>query len=329
MENNRRTVTEIRNYTRKWTTRVAIYCRVSTVHPEQELSLVNQVSHFKEMVHNHIDWELVDTYVDMKSGKSAAGRPEFQRMLADCRARKIDRIETKSISRFGRNTTDTLAVINELRSKGVTIHFENENIDTSETSSDFLISILEAYAQAESEARSHNIKWGITHGMKNGTSKLYSRRCYGYRQGPDGDLLINEQEAEIVRMIFSLYLEGYSIVGLAKELERQGIPSPTGKKRWSKRTIETILINEKYIGNVIVGKTYSLDFPNNKRLPNREKLEKYSVASAHPAIITEEQFTLVMAERQRRSNIRTDEAGAVKRHTSHYSMKKRLKSIDV
>lgn len=157
---NERIVKEIRNFSYKWKTRVAVYCRVSTAHLEQAHSLANQISHFKEMVGMHIDWELVDTYADVQSGKNTTGRPEFQRMLTDCRANKIDLIVTKSISRFGRNTADTLAVINELHEKIIAIFFETENINTKETNKNFLMTVMEAAAQAESEARSDNIKWG-------------------------------------------------------------------------------------------------------------------------------------------------------------------------
>jgi site-specific DNA recombinase len=157
--------------------------------------------------------------------------------------------------------------------------------------------------------------------LETGTSKLYSRKCYGYRHDDEGNLVIDEPEAKIVRSIFDLYLSGYSIVGIVKELERRGVKSPTGKARWSKRTIETMLSNEKYIGNVLIGKIYCKEYPNNKRLPNRGEREKYFSTGGHPAIIAVEQFECVMAEKTNRRNVQTDEYGTMTRRVYHYSMK--------
>ncbi|MBC2727266.1 recombinase family protein [Desulfosporosinus sp.] len=268
-----------------------------------------------------MDWELVDIYADVRSGKNTSGRPRFQRMLEDCRNHKIEMIITKSISRFGRNTVETIYAINELRALLVDIYFENDNIHTKGSQNDFIISILEAYAQAESQARSENIKWGIAKGFKDGSSKLYNRKCFGYRHNQEGELIIDEEEALIVQKIFDLYLNGYSVIAIICELETLEIKSPTGKDRWSKRAIENMLINEKYIGNVLVGKTYSNEFPNNKRLVNKNESDKYLAEDCHPAIISKEKFDRVQAEKARRSNIEIDPDG-VKRKSTHYSMKK-------
>ena len=242
-------------------------------------------------------------------------------MLNDCINNKIDLVITKSISRFGRNTADTLAVIHKLSLLNVDILFEVEDIRISETSKTFLLSIFEAVAQAESEARSQNIKWRIKRGLEKGTSKLYDRKCYGYRHDSQGRIVINEHEINFVQMIFNLYLSGYSILAIIRELKKQGIKSPTGKENWPKRTIDTMLSNEKYIGNVIIGKTYTGDFTKNDRHINRGEHHKYMIDGSHPSLISKEQFELVQQEKLRRSNINHIEHGTISRNPSHYSMK--------
>lgn len=294
----------------------AIYCRVSTTHEDQAHSLANQISYFRDLVDSHLDWELVDIYADVCSGKNTSGRREFQRMLEDCHNQKIEMIVTKSVSRFGRNTVETLDALNELRTLLVNVYFENENIHTKESQNHFIITLLEAYAQAESQARSENIKWGIAKGFKDRSSKLYNRKCFGYLQDEKGELIIDEEEAQVVQYTFNIYLNGYSVIAIIRELETLGIKSPTGKDRWSKRAIENMLINEKYIGNVLVGKTYSKEFPNNKRLVNKNESDKYLAEDCHPAIISKEKFDRVQAEKARRSNIETD---GIKRKSTYYT----------
>lgn len=318
---NKRKITTVNNMSIKWKTNVVVYCRVSASHTEQLESLSNQIEYYEHMVSQHIDWMLVDIYSDIQSGRNSSGRPEFQRMLEDCRNKKIDPIITKSISRFRRNTEDTLEIINKLRTLNVDLFFEVENIQISETSKTFLMSILGAVAQAESEGRSQHIKRGIKRGLEAGTSKIYDRKCYGYSHDPEGNIDINEQEAKIVQLIFNLYISEYSILAIIRELKKQGIKSPTGKENWPKRTIDTILSNEKYIGNVIVGKTYTGDFPKNDRHINKGECQKYQVDASHPLLISKEQFEQVQQKKQRRSNVKRNDYGSFSRKSSHYSMK--------
>jgi len=305
-------------------TKVAIYCRVSTTHEDQTQSLSNQISYYKTMVNSRIDWELVDIYADVRSGKNTSGRAEFKRMLQDCSNHKIDLIITKSISRFGRNTAETLSNLNKLRNLMVGVYFETENIHTQEIKQDFLIAVLQAAAQAESEARSQNIKWGIAKGLESGKSKLYNRKCFGYSKDQNGDLIINEKEAKTVRKIFNLYISGYSVLAIIRVLACQDIKSPTGKDHWSKRAVETMLSNEKYTGNVLVGKTYCTDYPNNQRLVNQGEKEMYLVTGNHPVIISEVLFKRVQDEKVRRSNVYKVEEGIVTRKATHYSMKNQM-----
>lgn len=168
-------------------------------------------------------------------------------MLDDCRFRKLDIVITKNISRFGRDTVEILDALNQLRTLGVRVIFEQEELDTATTDSSLMISIIESFAQAENEARSENIKWGIKQRAALGTSKLYDRKCYGFKYRSDGKLVIDEEQAENVRLIFDLYLSGKSVLGIIKELQKRGILSPIGKEKWCKRTIDVMLSNEKYV----------------------------------------------------------------------------------
>lgn len=207
--------------------RVGIYCRVSTNSADQLKSLTAQVSALTRLTAVNPKWLLVDVYIDIASSKIGSSRKEFSRMLQDCKSRDIEIILTKSISRFGRDTVEILDALNQLRVLGVRVIFEQEVLDTADTDNDLMISIIESIAQSENESRSDNIKWGIKQRAAQGTSKLYNRKCYGYFNDADGNLAIDEKEAKNVRLIFNLYLQGKSVLGIVKELERLGIKSPT------------------------------------------------------------------------------------------------------
>ena len=288
--------------------RVGIYCRVSTNSAEQLKSLAAQVSALTRLTAANPKWLLVDVYIDIASSKTGSSRKEFTRMLQDCKSRDIEIVLTKSISRFGRDTVEILDALNQLRNLGVRVIFEQEVLDTADTDNDLLISIIESIAQAENESRSENIKWGIKQRAAQGTSKLYNRKCYGYYNDEDGNLAINESEAKNVRLIYNLYLQGKSVIGIVKELERLGIKSPTGKDTWPKRSLDVILSNEKYIGNA--------------RLLDDGKHSSYYLAEDNnPAIISKETFHAVQIEKQHRSNVIKSEEG-VQRKIKKYSSKK-------
>jgi DNA invertase Pin-like site-specific DNA recombinase len=285
--------------------RVGIYCRVSTNSAEQLKSLAAQVSALTRLTAANPKWLLVDVYIDIASSKTGSSRKEFTRMLQDCKSHDIEIILTKSISRFGRDTVEVLDALNQLRILGVRVIFEQEVLDTADTDNDLMISIIESIAQAENESRSDNIKWGIKQRAAQGTSKLYNRKCYGYYNEADGNLAIDDEEAKNVRMIFNLYLQGKSVLGIVKELERLGIKSPTGKAIWPKRTIDVMLSNEKYSGNV--------------RLLDDGKHEAYYLSEDNnPAIISKEMFQAIQIEKQHRSNITKGEDGS-KRKSIKYS----------
>ena len=287
--------------------RVGIYCRVSTNSMEQLKSLTAQISALSRLTAANPKWLLVDVYTDIASSKTGSSRKEFARMLQDCKSRDLQIILTKSISRFGRDTVEILDALNQLKLLGIRVIFEQEQLDTANTDSDLMISIIESIAQAENESRSDNIKWGIKQRAAQGTSKLYNRKCYGYVNASDGNLIIEESEAKNVRMIFNLYLQGKSVLGIVKELERMGIKSPTGKTTWPKRTIDAMLSNEKYTGNVRLLDDGKHDF-------------YYKAEGNNPAIIFKETFQAVKLEKLHRSNVTQGEEGT-QRKSKKYSSK--------
>ena len=301
--------------------RVGIYCRVSTTNRDQINSLSAQASALTQRVYQNFHWKLADVYLDIRSGTSTSGRDQFQRMVSDCKKGNLDIVLTKSISRLGRNTVDILQTLHQLTTLGVEVIFDEQNLSTNDASNSFIISLLETIAEEENRNNSQNTYWGIKKSVMDGSSKLYMRKCYGYTHDSCGNLIIEPQEAEIVQYIFQLYLQGTSIVGIRKELANRGILSPTGVEQWCNRTIDKLLSNEKYIGDVIVFKTITVGFPDKKRIRNDGVVDRFLCASQHPAIISREMFEAVQEEKQRRSNIIEDENG---RHRSghKYSSKR-------
>ena len=299
---------------------VAIYCRVSTTHEEQEESLDIQIKTLKQAVADNPKWMLYRVYSDKDSGGNVF-RPDFQKLIFDCYENRFDIVLVKTISRFARNTVDLLETVSRLKGLGIEVIFHQENLRTSEADNDMLISALGAIAQAESESTGEAIKWGLKRGFISGKSKLYSRKCFGYKQNEEGELVIDEAQAEVVRKIFDLYLSGLSIGLIVCELEKRGTKSPQGKEIWSKKSIQTLLANEKYIGQVLLGKTYTGDFPNNKQFLNDGEHEQFLMKDAHEPIIEFEKFEQAQDEMKRRSNIELVD-GAAKRKGTHYSAKR-------
>lgn len=289
--------------------KVGIYCRVSTNEKEQLYSLAAQISALTRAVANVIQWRLADVFIDIASAKGEIPRREFERLIRECEAHNISVVLTKSISRFGRDTIETLSAINRLRAAGVRIIFEQENLDTDEVDSNLMISVMESLAQAENESRSENIRMGLAMRAANGTSGLYKRKLYGYTKNKDGELVIDDEQAKVVRDIFRWYLDGASVLGIIQKLSEAGIPSPTGKEQWNKRAIETMLENEKYTGTVTL-------------LDSATQKYEFKMKECHPPIITESEFRAVQEERQKRSNVVADENGT-HRSNKKYSSKKK------
>lgn len=284
------------------TLRVAAYCRVSTLLEQQESSFEAQKSHYTEMILSNPNWNMAGIYADDGiSGTDMRKRDEFNRMLQDCEAGKIDLVLTKSISRFARNTADMLNVIRRLRAKEIAIYFEKERINTLEDTGEMLVTILGSQAQEESRNLSENTRWGIARRFENGTVMVNHKKFMGYTKNEDGELVIVPEEAEVVRLIFRLYLEGMSVAGIKRHLEGKGILTATGLNKWNEATIYQMLSNEKYMGDALLQKTYTADFLTKKKLKNNGEIRQYYITDDHEAIIPREIFHAVQQEMRRRA----------------------------
>ena len=271
--------------------RVAPYCRVSTDSEEQLLSYNSQVVHYKQLIESNPTWELVEVYADEGiTGTQTTKRIAFQKMINDALEGKIDLIITKSISRFARNTLDTLKYVRLLKEHNVAILFEKENINTLTMNGEMLLVILSSLAQQESESISANVKMGLKMKMKRG-EMIGFQGCLGYDYNPiDKTIVINEEEAETVRYIFRRYVEGAGAFVIAKELTNMKCKTKKGNERWHESTVRGIIKNEKYKGDLLMGKTFTVDPITHRRLENMGEEEKYYVSNHHEPIISEELF---------------------------------------
>lgn len=222
-------------------------------------------------------------------------------MIADALSGKIDLIVTKSVSRFARNTVDSLTTIRKLKEHGVECYFEKESIYTFDGKGELLLTIMSSLAQEESRSISENVTWGMRKRFADGKVSMAYKQFLGYEKGPDGTPAVNEKEAEIVRLIYRLFLEGKTPFGIKEVLEAAAIPSPSGKSKWSVTTINSILRNEKYKGDALLQKSFTVDFLTKTMKPNRGELPSYYVKESHPPIISADEFDMVQAEIERRS----------------------------
>ncbi len=273
--------------------RVAAYCRVSTNHEEQESSLEAQISYYGKLIAEHGGWELVKIYAERASGTQMKKRPEFVKMIKACKQGKIDLILTKSMSRFGRNTLDTLRTLYELFGLNVKVYFEKENLNNYDKEMRTMMGIYTGFAQEESKNMSDNIKWGIHERMREGKVCLNCTRFLGYDKDKYGKLVVVESEAIVVRKIFELYLNGFGVRKIKKYLEESGIKTVTGKDIWSTSTIDRILSNEKYVGDVLMQKSFTENFLTGKRKKNEGELAIYFIKNDHEAIISRDIFETV------------------------------------
>ncbi len=271
--------------------RVAAYCRVSTKHEEQQRSLETQIDYYTGYIQNH-PRILVAVYSDSASGTRTNQRPSYQKLMRDCTKRKIDLILVKSLSRFGRDALETIRQIRGLKKMSIGVYVENGGLNTLNISNS-MIDRLAALDQAESHFRSENIKFGIRHRMRSGKTVLNHTQFLGYTKGPDGILQIVPEEAEIVRKIFDLYIQGNGVRKIKRYLEEHGIKTVTGKSEWSTSTIDRMLSNEKYVGEVRMQKTFIADFLTGRREKNEGQLDSYLVENSHEPIISREIFELV------------------------------------
>ena len=286
--------------------RVAAYCRVSTDDEEQLTSYEAQKVYYTDKIMSNLRWTLEGIYADEGiTGTSARKRPEFLRMIRHCRQKKIDLILTKSISRFSRNTVDCLNYIRMLKTMGISIFFEKENINTLESDSELLITLLGAFAQAESESISANVRWGKRRAMQEGRVSIQYSHLYAFRKGADGKPEIIPEEAVVVRRIFHRFLSGDSFRMIQQDLEENHIKSVYGRENWSISAIRSILLNEKYCGDVLLQKTFTENCISRKVVKNTGQLPMYLIRNHHPGIISRPLFDAAQAELVRRNSRRS------------------------
>lgn len=299
--------------------KVAAYCRVSTDSDEQATSYETQVEHYTIFIQKNPEWEFAGIYADDGiSGTNTKKREDFNRMIEDCNAGKIDMIITKSISRFARNTLDCLRYIRELKDKNIPVFFEKENINTMDSKGEVLLTIMASLAQQESQSLSQNVKLGFQFRYQNGEMTVNHNRFMGYTKDEDGNLVVDEEEAVVIRRIYREYLEGKSLIQIGRGLEADGILTGAGKERWRPETIKKMLSNEKYIGDALLQKTYTVDFLTKKRVKNEGIVPQYYVENSHQGIIPKDLFMQVQEEMVRRANLK---AGKKKRvYSSKYAL---------
>ncbi len=282
--------------------RVAGYARVSTSEEEQMGSYEQQVRFYTDYIKSNPEWEFAGMYADKGiSGTQIKNRVEFNRMINDAMTGKIDLILTKSVSRFARNTVDSLMLIRKLKENHIEVYFEKENIYTFDAKGELMLTIISSIAQEESRSISENTKWGWRHRFAEGQYHFACKNFLGYDRGDDGRLTINPAEAETVRLIYRLFLEGSSYHSIATELTRRGLKTVKGNDHWIAATVHSILTNEKYKGDVLLQKTYVADYLTHKCIPNEGAVPQYYIHNDHEAIIDPLLFDRVQFEILQRS----------------------------
>jgi DNA invertase Pin-like site-specific DNA recombinase len=297
--------------------RVAAYCRVSTDNEEQATSYEAQIEHYTSSINSNPDWEPAGIFADDGiSGTSTRKRDEFNRMIGECMTGNIDMVITKSISRFARNTLDCLKYIRMLKERNIPVFFEKENINTLDSKGEILLTIMASLAQQESQSLSQNVKLGIQYRFQQGEMHINSSRFLGYTKDEHKRLVIVPEEAEVIRRIFKEYLEGTTIRRIALGLEADGVRTGAGKGKWYRETVKTILKNEKYIGDALLQKTYTVDFLTKKRVANSGIVPQYYVENSHEAIIPKDLYVRVQEEMARRATLRSGEDNCKRQYST-------------
>ena len=285
-------------------TRVAAYCRVSTDSEEQATSYEAQVDHYTKLISDNPAWALAGVYADDGiSGTNTKKRDDFNRMIDDCMAGKIDMIVTKSISRFARNTLDCLKYIRQLKERDIPVYFEKEAINTMDAKGEVLLTIMASLAQQESQSMSQNIRLGYQYRFQQGKVQVNCSRFLGYTKDDNGQLVIVPEEAAVVKRIFREYLDGASLVEICRGLEEDGLLTGAGRKRWRPETVHKMLQNEKYMGDALLQKTYTVDFLSKKKVVNNGIAPQYYVENSHEAIIPKDLFMRTQEEMERRAGL--------------------------
>jgi len=294
--------------------RVAAYCRVSTDSDEQATSYEAQIEHYTNYISQNPEWVMAGIFADDGiTGTNTKKRGEFNRMINECEAGNIDMVITKSISRFARNTLDCLKYIRQLKDKNIPVFFEKENINSMDSKGEVMLTIMASLAQQESQSLSQNIRLGLQYRYQQGKVPINHKRFLGYTKDTEGNLIIDPEQAEIVKRIYREYLEGASMDKIAAGLESDGILTGAGGKKWHTSTINKILRNEKYIGDALLQKTYTVDFLSKKRIKNNGIVPQYYIEENHPAIIPKDLYMLVQEELVRRRVVHTSPNG--KKHS--------------
>lgn len=284
--------------------RVAGYARVSTEQEEQQTSYAAQVDYYTKYIKKHGEWEFVKVYTDEGiSATNTKHRDGFNQMIKDALDGKIDLIITKSVSRFARNTVDSLSTIRKLKEHNVECYFEKEQIWTFDGKGELLITIMSSLAQEESRSISENVTWGHRKRMADGKVSLPYSSFLGYKKGEDGLPKIVPEEAEIIRFIYRSFLEGMTTYSIAKALMYRGVLSPSGKEKWYASTVESILTNEKYKGSALLQKSFTTDFLTKKKKINEGEVPQYYIDESHEAIIDPQDFEQVQLEMKRRKKL--------------------------
>ena len=285
--------------------RVAAYCRVSTEQEEQQNSYNVQIAYYTDLINRKKEWTLAGIFADEGiSGTQAKKRPEFLKMIRMCKKQKIDLVITKSISRFARNTVDCLEYVRQLKDLGIGVIFEKENIDTLTMTSEFMIALHGSFAQAESESISQNVSWGKQKAFAEGKVTFQYKHLLGYKKGDDGKPEIVPEEAETVRMIYDLFLDGYSMTDIAKRLTLLERKTAHGKTEWHREIIRSILKNEKYAGDALLQKSFIVDCINKKAKKNNGERPMYLVTDHHEPIIDRDTYNRAQQELARRTSKR-------------------------
>ena len=290
--------------------RVCAYCRVSTDSTKQHNSYVAQVEYYKTYIEKRKDWEFAGIFADeAKSGTQVRKREEFLRMMKECENGNIDIIISKSVTRFARNTIDSIEAIRKLKSLGITIYFEKENISTISEQSEQMLTILSSLAQGESENISQNIRWGIQKRFRDGSFNL-TCVAYGYTKNQDGELIIKEDEAAVVRRIYREYLNGKGSYVIARDLTEDNIPPVRTAEKWNDCVVKDILHNPIYEGDLMLQKTYTTEvLPYTKKI-NRGEMPQFFIKDNHEPIISREQGEMVREILEyRRSQMGMDDSG--------------------
>ena len=281
--------------------RVAAYARVSTDSDEQFTSYAAQIDYYTNYIKSRDDWEFITVFTDEGiTGTSVKHREGFKQMVADALFGRFDLLVTKSVSRFARNTVDSLTTIRKLKETGVECFFEKENIWTFDSKGELMITIMSSLAQEESRSISENCTWGQRKRFSDGKVTVPFKRFLGYDRGEDGNLVLNPEQAKIVRKIYSLFLQGATPYGIARQLTEKGIPTPAGKQKWLAETVRSILTNEKYKGDALLQKTFTTDYLTKKTKVNIGEIPSYYVTDNHEAIIEPAVFDMVQQELERR-----------------------------